>query len=169
MVGVFGNKYSPTQGPAASVTEWRSHFGAWVIVSSPLILSFDLANATTMRAVWPFITNLEAIAVSQTWAGHPGRRVATTPSFQIWTKKLGPRRSAALAINMESPQAKGAVPTQITITLADLSPPLTGAVSVRDVWGHADLGTVTNGTFVTSALAPHDSALLIFEEVAPHV
>jgi hypothetical protein len=65
MVGVFANEHAPTAGPAASVAEWRSHFGAWAINSSPLILSFDLTNATTMDAVWPFIANPAAIAINQ--------------------------------------------------------------------------------------------------------
>ena len=63
MVGVFASTYAPDAGPAASPTEWRSHFGAWAIVSSPLILSFDLTNETTMASVWPFISNVEAIGV----------------------------------------------------------------------------------------------------------
>ena len=33
---------------------WRSHFGAWAIVSSPLILSFDLTNKSKMGLVWDF-------------------------------------------------------------------------------------------------------------------
>ena len=68
----------PKCGPAASVAEWRSHFGAWCIASSPLMLSFDMTNATTMDAVWPFVTNVEAIAVNQAWAGHPGLMVNAT-------------------------------------------------------------------------------------------
>ena len=39
MIGVFANPHAPSAGPAASVAEWRSHFGAWAINSSPLVLS----------------------------------------------------------------------------------------------------------------------------------
>jgi hypothetical protein len=52
--------------------EGRAHFGAWVIVSAPLILGFDVTNSTKMDSVWSVITNTEALAISQTWAGHPG-------------------------------------------------------------------------------------------------
>lgn len=52
--------------------EDRTHFGLWVITSSPLILGFDLNNKTTMDRVWPIISNKEAIAVNQAWSGHPG-------------------------------------------------------------------------------------------------
>lgn len=59
----------------------RAHFGAWVIVSAPLILGFDLTNQDSMDRVWPIISNTEAIAVNQQWAGHPGMLVYQyTPS-----------------------------------------------------------------------------------------
>lgn len=43
MVGVEATDYAPNVGPPATVAEWRSHFGAWAINSSPLVLSFDLS------------------------------------------------------------------------------------------------------------------------------
>jgi alpha-galactosidase len=43
---------------------WRAHFGAWLINSSPLILSFDLANATKLNLTWDFITNREALKIN---------------------------------------------------------------------------------------------------------
>lgn len=53
------------QDPGLTLTEARSHFGAWCIVSSPLILSHDLNNDTIGDQVWPIIANKEAIAVNQ--------------------------------------------------------------------------------------------------------
>ena len=35
--------------PGLSYAEARSHFGAWCVVSSPLILSHDVTNATTVQ------------------------------------------------------------------------------------------------------------------------
>lgn len=46
MVGVFANPAAPKAGPPHTVQEWRSHFGAWCINSSPLVLSFNLTNVT---------------------------------------------------------------------------------------------------------------------------
>ena len=45
---------------------------AWCIVSSPLILSHDTTNATVTDEIWPIISNTEAIAVNQAWAGDSG-------------------------------------------------------------------------------------------------
>ena len=53
----------------------RAHFGAWCVVSAPLILGMDLTHTPSVAAVIDVITNEEAIAVNQEWAGHPGRLV----------------------------------------------------------------------------------------------
>jgi hypothetical protein len=50
----------------------RAHFGAWCVISAPLILGMDLTKQDTLAAVIDIVTNAEAIAVNQNWAGHPG-------------------------------------------------------------------------------------------------
>jgi hypothetical protein len=64
-------------GNMATFEEDRSHFGAWCVVSSPLILGYDVTNDNTTDKIWPIISNREAVAVNQQWAGHPGRLVKT--------------------------------------------------------------------------------------------
>lgn len=56
--------------------ETRSHFGGWVVVSSPLTLSHDVNNDTITDAIWPVIANPELIAVNQAYFGHSGTRFA---------------------------------------------------------------------------------------------
>ena len=70
-VGNFGN------GPLAFV-ESRSHFGAWCIVSSPLYLSTALTDGLTLDAIWPIVTNREAIHVNQMWCAHPDHKARIT-------------------------------------------------------------------------------------------
>ena len=60
-------------GSKLTVEELRSHFGAWCIVSSPLILSHDVNDEDINSKVWPIIGNREAISINQDWAGHSGR------------------------------------------------------------------------------------------------
>jgi hypothetical protein len=68
----------------------RAQFGAWCVVSAPLILGLDLADTATLASVIPYVTNAEAIAVNQQWAGHPGRLVAEIePKSAGWTHQLG--------------------------------------------------------------------------------
>ena len=72
------------------LVEDRTHFGAWCITSSPLILGYDLRDGATTDRVWPVIANTEAIAVNQVWAGHPGRRVRvdSLTGVELWMKPL---------------------------------------------------------------------------------
>ena len=65
---------------ASPVAESRAHFGAWAVSSAPLIIGASLslddpAAQSALDKVWDIITNREAIAVSQTWAGEPGNVV----------------------------------------------------------------------------------------------
>eukprot|EP00039_Didymoeca_costata_P010421 m.140153 g.140153 ORF g.140153 m.140153 type:complete len:560 (+) comp14820_c0_seq2:34-1713(+) len=56
------------QGPMS----WnRAHFGAWCIVSAPLVLGLELTS-TNLQPIIDIIANKEALAVNQAWAGHPG-------------------------------------------------------------------------------------------------
>merc|ERR1719313_2627624 len=59
-------------GRLQDAIEDRSHFGAWVITSSPLILGFDVQDAQILDRVWDVVTNEAAIKINQEWAGHPG-------------------------------------------------------------------------------------------------
>ena len=44
--------------------EERTHFGLWCIVSSPLVLGFNLSDSVAMDRVWPVITNTEGVRLS---------------------------------------------------------------------------------------------------------
>ena len=48
--------------PGLSIEETRSHFGAWCIVSSPLVLSHDPYNDTVVDEIWPVIANKDVSA-----------------------------------------------------------------------------------------------------------
>ena len=54
----------------------RAHFGAWCVVSAPLILGLELTD-DKLQPVIDIIGNSEAIAVNQAWAGHPGMLIET--------------------------------------------------------------------------------------------
>jgi hypothetical protein len=72
MVGVQGQcpdegktgKLGPWAGGFVqpSITEQRTHFGLWCTLSSPLTLSLDFENKSTVDSVWQIITNTHAIA-----------------------------------------------------------------------------------------------------------
>jgi len=54
-------------GRMPTFNEDRTHFGAWVITSSPLVLGHDITDDAVNEKIWPIVTNKDAIAVSQTW------------------------------------------------------------------------------------------------------
>lgn len=52
-------------GNLKTFEEDRAHFGAWVIVSAPLILGYNLSDAAITARVWPILSNTETLAISQ--------------------------------------------------------------------------------------------------------
>jgi len=45
--------------------ESRTHFSAWAVTSSPLVLGLDMTNQTAMDIAYPIVSNQEVIAVNQ--------------------------------------------------------------------------------------------------------
>ena len=84
----------------------RAHFGAWCVVSAPLILGLDVTDQAAVESIVPYVTNEEAIAINQQWAGHPGRlvsQIATNGSalpIQVWVK---PQPAGKLAVYIVNP------------------------------------------------------------------
>lgn len=168
-----------------SKQETRTHFGAWVIVSSPLTLSHDVNNDEIMDEIWPIIANKEVIAVSQTYAGYSGGVFKKSSS----SVKLDDVNHAALKRGMTEAEKAEAGPTvsasfqylykpltwdgtktavlllnsdgstqNLTLTLADV-PGLTGPCDVRDIWEHNDLGN--HAESITVTVDSHDAAFLV--------
>jgi hypothetical protein len=173
--------------PGLTFVESRSHFGAWCIVSSPLVLSHDTNNDTISDAVWPIIANTEAIAVNQAWAGESGTLFLSSPSlasssaldsaaaidvastadlWQQWSKMIDAttHATAVLVMNHAATTLSAVDVTFATVpSLAHL--PIGTAFTVRDLWAHADLGTFAGGAISIKALASHDSAFLLVTPV----
>ena len=147
-------------GKLANATEDRTHFGAWAVSSSPLVLGFDLGSAATLDRVWPIITNKEVINVSQSWAGHPGALLGAPFSgadFQSWAKPLGGGRHALFVLSNAS------APVQVRVELGAISAQLVAPgveVSARDIHAAKELGVVSGGSFDAGPIGPHDSVFI---------
>jgi hypothetical protein len=178
--------------PGLSYVEARTHFGAWCIVSSPLILSHDTNNDTITDEIWPIISNTEAIAINQAWAGDSGtifassrRVIAINPPAAVdhpnfpapleadeqvathaasWQQwsKKLGDKQAALLVMNNDGETQ-----TVTVKFSDM-PTFKDAsfstFSLRDVWAHKDLGEAKDGWTVT--LESHDSAFLVVDAVA---
>ena len=148
--------------------------GAWSIVSAPLILGMNLSDAATLASVWPIISNTEAIAVNQAYAGYSGSIFWSSaeqtafapcgwwlancswPSQQYLYKPLPGGDVALLLMN------NGVAAVDLAVAFANVPGVAPGAsFRVRDVWAHADLG-VSVGSLTARAVEPRDSAFFRF-------
>ena len=64
-----------------STVEARTHFAAWCVTSQPLVLGFDLTNASLYDELYPIVGNRQAISINQQWAGNPGVLVANASDY----------------------------------------------------------------------------------------
>lgn len=167
----------------------RSHFGAWAIVSSPLILSHDVNNDTLTAEIWPLIANREALAINQAYFGNdsggpflaseemldlgeiegwqafpgvpnaPSKHMVSAPAFQYLAKPLSGTKVAVLLMNSARKSA--------TLVLNfDQVPGITcpDGCRVRDVWQHQNLGIFHEKWSVS--VGSHDAAFVILERPA---
>lgn len=177
------------RGPGSGLTveETRSHFGSWVIVSSPLTLSHDVNNDTIMDQIWPVIANKEVLAVSQSYAGFSGGPFKTSSAFvkleslNYAAMEKGMTEEERMATGpiwvpefqylykpMEAGGAKTAIllmnqgssAVDLTLNFADVPGLTASAYKVRDIWNHKDLGTA-HGTFVAKGVGSHDCTFLV--------
>ncbi len=66
-------------GKRLSEAEARAQMAAFSLLSSPLVLGFDVANASE-RALWgPIVTHAPTLAANAAWDGEAGRLVARAP------------------------------------------------------------------------------------------
>jgi alpha-galactosidase len=176
-VGVTNTQNMPSY---LSHTEARTHFALWAVTSQPLILGLDLTNATTVDSVWDIVTNTEAVAIDQDYAGHSGTRFyessqlvpmspcgwwlpnCSWPSAQYWSKPLSNGDVAVLLVN------NGDAPQDLTVSFGDipLLPNPAGTYAIRDVHAHASLGANFTGAFTAPAVPSRDCAFLRFSLVA---
>jgi len=156
-VGCSGHFKSDT---GLNEAETRSHFYAWAIVSSPLTLSMDVNNDTVMDAVWPVITNPEALEVSRSWEGFSGGPFVTnTSNYQYYYKPMSDDRMAVLLMNSKD------TTQDLTLTLTDV-PGIrcardgASSCNIRDINARKDLGSFT-GSYKARQVVGHDAVFLI--------
>ena len=173
--------------PPLTVTESRSHFGAWAIVSSPLTLGFDFSDAATVDKHWDTVTNTDAIEINQDYVGFSGSLFASSadvtsfspcsgsaspggsnvsncvfPTAQSWYKPLSGRDSrqsimAVLLIN------NGDAPRDLSFTFTEipgLQGPAPSSFCLYDVWEREHIEGQQFGGYMRKAVASHDSVFL---------
>ncbi len=118
--------------------ENRAHFGLWALAAAPLITGNDISKMN--KTVQSILTDKEVIAIDQDSAGIQGRRIKKDGTSETWAKPLGYRYDT-FAVGLFN---RANSPATITVNWKDLrlEP---SSVTVRDLWGKKDLGTIKDG------------------------
>lgn len=165
--------------PTLSYGEARSHFGAWCIVSAPLVLGMDLRDTAKLQEVWPIISNVEAIEVNQLYTGDSGVLVDEStdtvhfnncswfnndgcdhPRWMVFRKMIGPKKSAFFIMNNGDQVATVSVVVNngTGIECSSSSP-----CKVRDVWAHTDQQAEQQSNTLSVGVNPRDSAFVVVD------
>jgi hypothetical protein len=164
-------------GARLTDAEARAQFAAFALLSSPLVLGFDVANASE-RARWgPIVTHAPTLTANAAWDGEAGRLVArsveedvvplavggicelmqhyTLPRWMVVGKRLRSTPDGATA-EFAAALLVGdwAGPANFSAGLVDMGFAAGVAVASRDGWSGADTGVVTGAWSATAVGAP---------------
>mmetsp|Transcript_9103 Transcript_9103/g.16103 ORF Transcript_9103/g.16103 Transcript_9103/m.16103 type:complete len:265 (+) Transcript_9103:1-795(+) len=172
-----------------SEAETRTHFGGWCIVSSPLMLGYDVNDEEVNDFIWDIVSNKEAIAVNQAYVGDSGGVYENSTSMVCVDEEKcnNPFSSTSTGRNLEA-LALVTVPsyrymskrlgigkvavllmnsateaTTMTAKFTDI-PGLScdnNEYSLRNIWTHSDEGNF-RGSWST-VVEGHDSSFIVVE------
>lgn len=126
-----------------SDTEYKTHMSLWCILAAPLLAGNDLRDMKP--GILEILTNKEAIAVDQDKLGTQGVRVSKNGDLEVWSKPLADGGHAVGLFN------RGADTAKVTAKWSELG--VKGAHKVRNLWEHADQGSMTDE--YTAAVPSH--------------
>jgi len=139
-------------GRGLTVEEDKSHFSMWCIMSSPLVLGNDMTSISSTTKI--ILTNAEAIAVNQDTTGLQAKIVTdNAKGLQVWAKPLNGKLSKERAVVLFNRTAATAT---MSVKWKDLN--LVGPATARNLWTHADLGTLDS--MYTVAVPSHGVVML---------
>ena len=114
-----------------SFDENLTHMSLWCLLAAPLIAGNDLSKMDPY--VLSILTNKEVIAVDQDAKGAQGYRVTQEGPLEVWAKPLA---DGSVAVGLFN---RGVSRDPVTVKFSDLG--FSGAVTLRDLWNHKDLGS----------------------------
>lgn len=128
--------------------EYRTHFSLWALLAAPLIAGNDLRSMTPETK--EILTNKEVIAVDQDKLGKGGYAVSKKGTVEVWAKPLD---HGAFAVGLFN---RGEAEADASVKWEELK--LNGKLKVRDLWAHADRGSVADG--FSAKVAPHGVVMI---------
>jgi hypothetical protein len=128
------------------LTEARSHFTLWAMMSAPLLISYDLRKAPPeLLDIWK---NADLVAVDQDAAGNQAIVAYDSDDSQILVKTMKDHHKVVALFN------RTAAPLKVTLTAAHLKLRGDAPIHLTDLWSK------TNRDFtgeMTVELAPHET------------
>ena len=112
--------------------EYRTHMSLWCLLAAPLLAGNDLRDMK--KEILDILTNREVVAIDQDKKGMQGVRVAKNGDLEVWEKPLADGSLAVGLFNLGKESAT------VRASFSDLK--LHGSHAVRDLWAHADRGSV---------------------------
>lgn len=148
-LGMLSGGSNTATGRATNFTtdEQYTMMSLWAIARSPLIHGGDMTQMDS--ATLALLTNDEVIAVNQ--HSLHNRQLFRTNDLIAWTADAENSTDKYLGV-FNATSSSASVP----VTLSAMG--LTGTCSIRSLWDHTDLGTISSGTF-SPTLASHRGAL----------
>ncbi len=131
-----------------SPDEYITHMSLWCLLAAPLLAGNDLT--TMSKETLEILTNGELIAIDQDSLGAQGHRLSQEGPLEVWIKLLADHSVAIGLFN------RGESEMPLSVSFADLG--FTGAVNVRELWQHKDLGAM-NGS-LTRNVPSHGAVVL---------
>ncbi|ESQ73538.1 NPCBM/NEW2 domain-containing protein [Asticcacaulis sp. AC402] len=115
------------------LTEARSHFALWAMISAPLIIGYDLRKAPP--ELMEIFGNSDLIAINQDPSGNQAVLAHETDDVQIFVKTRGddPAHKAVAIFN------RGTAPQEVVLTTDHLKYSAAADVQLKDLWTQAAL------------------------------
>jgi hypothetical protein len=131
---------------AEHLTEARSHFALWAMVSAPLLIGSDLR--TTPQSLMDIFGNAALIAIDQDPAGNQAVLAYDSDDFQILVKTLADGGQAVALFN------RTAAPMEAILTAQHLKLRADAPVALTDLWNGTTSSFQGERKF---KLAPHET------------
>jgi len=132
---------------------YRTEFAVWSITQSPLVVSTDVRNLTTVMT--ETLLNEELLALHQNTSFPPGKILVTNnagcTACQIWGRQLGPSALSGWVVALVNP--KSDTENKVTLDWSTLGLKQDATVGVRDLWMHTDLTDATGPTYSATVAA----------------
>jgi len=140
---------------ALTIQEQRTHFGAWIMMKSPIILGTDLSKLSSDQVA--ILKNPELLAFHQDQTVAASATPYTTGSPPEFYSGKSSKGTHVFVINTGSATANK------VITFSAVPGLGTGNFKVHDMWTGKDIGTFS-GSYTVS-LASHDFAAFLVTKV----